>query len=147
MSVRPPTAPRQHPSRPTRGPRGFLLAEALLTLVVVATGLVFVSRGLSTSLHAVRRLTETARLLRLTETTLRTQEMLAYTTGVAPSTAVFASPDEAYRWALAAEPLTSPLDATMTTPLAVVRCTVHPAAGERPALSLTSLWPAEWVQP
>ena len=126
--------------------RGFLLVEALLAMVVIATGLVFISRALSTSLQAVTRLERTERLLRLAESTLRAREIAAQHLGVSgTSSGVFEPPDDGYRWALALQPTVAPLDDQRGVPMSSVTLTVSPSDGDHPLVRLHTLWPADWV--
>ena len=133
---------------PRRTRRGFLLVEALLALVVIATGLVFISRALSANLAAVTHLQRTARVLRLAASALRAREIDAQQFGASDgSTGAFDPPDEAYRWSLALQAAPVPLDEQVSVTMSSVTLTVTAAGDDRPLARLHTLWPAEWVQP
>ena len=128
--------------------QGLLLVEAVLAAVVIAVGLVFISRGLSSQLKAVQAIDEQQTLLALAhETLLGLESRLAAGQTLAPRLeGGFEAPDESYRWSVTVEPRSDQTDA-LGTPLAGdVFVTVQ---GERSpaAVTLGAVWPKEWLAP
>ena len=123
--------------------QGLLLVEAVLSAVVIATGLVFVSRGLGGQLQALRRLEEADLLLRLAHGKLTELEAALVAQRLSPErSAFFGRPHEAYRWTVTAarrpqesgEPL-----------VADVTLTVAREGSTSPGMTLVAVWPAEWL--
>ena len=125
-----------------RNRRAFLLVEATLTAVVIAVGLVFISRGLSESLRIVSRLQESDRLLRIAESTLSELEIRDQHQPLATSQGSCEPPDDQYQWSLAISPVQS-TDPSLQTFRAVI-LTVHRADLPTPAAQLSVLWPGKW---
>ena len=135
--------------RPARSSstQGLLLVEAVLSAVVIATGLVFVTRGLSTPLHALRTLEE-QRVVRA----LALRKLLELETGcrlarpVAPHRdGTFPAPYDGYQWTMAASPYDSATPETLKIPLSEVTVTVHHLGGSSAPARLFAIWPSEWV--
>ncbi len=123
--------------------QGLLLVEAVLSAVVIATGLVFISRGLGGQLQALRRLEETDTLLRLARGKLTELEAALVAQRLPPDrTGSFERPDEGYRWTVTAtrrpgepgEPL-----------VAEVALTVARESSASPGMTLVAAWPEEWL--
>ena len=133
--------------RPRGTRQGFLLVEALLAMVVIATGLVFISRALSTNLNVVTRLERTERLRRLAESALRAREIEAQQFGTSDAPAgAFDPPDDAYRWAMSLHPVQISLDDQTTVPMLSVTLTVSPTSNDHSLVQLHTLWPTDWVR-
>ena len=128
--------------------QGLLLVEAVLAAVVIAVGLVFISRGLSSQLRAVRTIDEQQTLLALAQDTLVGLEsrLAAGQTLASSLEGGFEAPYESYRWSVMVEPRSDQTDA-LGSPLAGdVFVTVQ---RERPpaAVTLGAVWPKEWLAP
>ena len=126
--------------------RGLLLVEAVLSAVVIAVGLVFISRALASPLKALRTVEEYDTLLMLAPTQLLEWEAKRSTPAVLQG--AFQKPYEDYRWTLKATPRDGPNDlkAQNGTPLtSTVTFTVQ--RGDRPgsAVRLQAVWPSEWI--
>jgi hypothetical protein len=61
--------------------KAFLLIEASLSAVVIAVGLIFISRGISNSLYSLSRIRETDAAIRVAESALIQQEMYLQVAG------------------------------------------------------------------
>ena len=92
--------------------RGLLLVEAVLSAVVIATGLIFISRGLSGQLKALRTTEAYDVLLSLASGKLLELEgdRLARPSRGAPMDGTFPDPYADYHWGLVATPRDGPLD-------------------------------------
>lgn len=128
--------------------RGLLLVEAVLSAAVIAVGLVFISRGLSGQLRALRAVEEHETLLALAHRKLLELETVRSAARPVPPNreGLFAPPDDGTRWAMsaAAREEEEPGD-----PLADITVTVKRAAMPSTAVSLSAVWradqvPAEW---
>ncbi len=136
----------RRPARATSA--GLLLVEAVISAVVIAVGLVFVSRALSGQLRALKRLEESAVLLALAEGKLREIEAAC---PLQPSAApdpqragTFDEPSTNYQWELTVEPA-SDQGGAEEMPLSTVTIAVQrrePASG---AVRLSMAWPTEWA--
>ena len=127
--------------------RGLLLVEAVLSAVVIAVGLVFISRALASPLKALRTIEEYDTLLVLAPSQLLEWEARRSTPTTLEGT--FQKPYEAYRWTLKATLREGPddLKAQDGTPLtSSVTFTVQ--RGDRPGstVRLRAVWPSEWFQ-
>ena len=145
--------------------RGLLLVEAVLSAVVIAVGLVFISRGLSSQLTAIRTVEEYDTLLALArrkwleleaERLSRLPVAQEARTGSCDGQGE-EGPDAAYQWTITAirrpqlgmgsdgAPLFS--EVTLT-----IRRTAKPRSGapvgnehRSSAVLLSAIWPSEWV--
>ena len=130
--------------------RGLLLVEAVLAAVVIATGLVFISRGLSGQLTALRTIEEHDVLRSLANGKLLELEgeRLAR---AAPSTrmdGVFPDPYADYRWALSATPRQGQADLKDQDGLPLtsdIALTVTRQRARSSSVTLRAIWPAAWV--
>ena len=136
--------------------RGLLLIEAVLAAVVIATGLVFVSRGLGSQLAALRRIEEYDHLIALAGRKLA--ELEAQRLPGPPHLehearrGVFElegdrAQGDAYEWQVAAIPRPDlPTDAgghpLYSEVTLIVRHANHPRS---PVVSLSEIWPNNWV--
>jgi len=135
--------------------QGLLLVEAVLSAVVIAVGLVFVSRSLSSELGAVRSLETSETMLALARNQLlelEAERVPGPPPAEEPSSGVLTASeasgaDSTYRWAVTASQREDldrghdgrPLfcDVTLDIRRDDPR---HPASS-----SLTAIWPVEWV--
>ena len=134
---------------------GLLLVEAVLSAVVIATGLVFISRGLASQLGALRAVEEDDRLLSLAHRKLLEWEAkrLSGTPPVQePAEGTFEDAGDgvfgaAYRWTVTAS--LRPERATDEQGNALVSeviLTVRGSGdGRSRAITLSAFWPADWV--
>jgi hypothetical protein len=125
----------------------------MLTAVVIAAGLVFITRGIGGSLRGLSRIEEYERLLRLAESQLNRLEVEAQQfQNPSSRSGQFDNPDDShhvYTWDLQIKPLVIP-DEVPPGELCDVALTVKrsqrsssdTASG---ALQLHTLWPASWV--
>jgi hypothetical protein len=122
-----------------------LLVEAGLAAVVIALGLVFVSRGLSNQLAALRIVDEREALLALAQGQLAGLEAQRLA-GIPPEVSGRSGTlDDAYEWSLTAAPREDlGMDAESRPLFSEVTLTVRRA---RAAVSLTAIWPASWLSP
>ena len=137
----------ERPAKPC-SQQGVLLVEAVLSAVVMAVGLVFISRGLSQQLKALRSIEEydvsaslaQNKLLELEGKRLAGRPLTAQDQGGA-----FARPHEGYRWAVVAVEREAPRDANGEPLTTRVTITVQRSDLSASALMLSAIWPAAWV--
>ena len=130
--------------------RGLLLVEAVLSAVVIATGLIFISRGLSGQLRALRTTGEHDLLLSLASGKLLELEgdRLARDARGAPTAGAFPDPYTAYAWTLVAAPRQGRFDladkagAPLTSDVALT-VTRHDVPSS--SVTLRAIWPSAWV--
>lgn len=122
---------------------GALLVEAVLATVVIATGLVFVSRGFSSHLKALRAVEDHEALLSLAQTRLLELEAERSTGNPLSWTpeGTFESPYDGYRWAIVALPKQGPEGMRYREVQVMVWREDHAAS----QLRLSAVWPAGWV--
>ena len=118
--------------------------EAVLSAVVIAVGLAFITRALGSQLKALQRVEEYAVLTELAQQAMRTMEVdvQAGKPPRGPQDGSFDEPYQAYRWKLSAieiEDLDLPLDVSRVT-LSVQR-TDRPSA----TYSVQAVWPSSVV--
>jgi len=149
-------------------PRGLLLVEAVLSAVVIAVGLVFVSRGLANQLKAMETVAAYDRLLTLARR--KWLELEAGQLSVPPMNeeqprGSFGSveeqgPDSAFQWAITAsrrpklgldsrgEPLMSEVTLTVSR-LPQAEDGAGGSAGDPgrrgPVVIQSAVWPSDWV--
>ncbi|MBI3321154.1 MAG: hypothetical protein HYZ91_02675 [Candidatus Omnitrophica bacterium] len=123
--------------------QGLLLVEAVLAAVVIAVGIVFISRGLGSQVGALRTLEEYDTLLSLARTQLVALEgELRF--GRLPSDVQqrsFEPPYEGYQWTVRATPLPEEPSNPTAVSMSRVRLTVTRATGSSRVLSLSAVWP------
>ena len=130
--------------------RGLLLVEAVLAAVVIATGLVFISRGFSGQLRALRTTEEYDVLRALAAGKLLELEgdRLARAARSTPMDGVFQDPYTDYRWALSAAPRQGQADlkdkdnVPLTSDIAL---TVTRQRAPSSSVTLRAIWPTAWV--
>ena len=130
--------------------RGLLLVEAVLSAVVIATGLVFISRGLSGQLKALRTMEEHDVLLSLANGKLLELEgdRLTRASSGAPMDGAFSEPYAAYHWLMVATPRQGPSDLKDNDgrPLTSdILLTVARSGAPSSSVTLRAIWPSEWV--
>ena len=129
-----------------RSQRGLLLVEAVLSAVVIAAGLVFVTRGLGGQLRALEAVSSYEVLSALAHDQLGELEarVLASTpVPPLPAEGSFAAPYAVYRWSVrtaAREP-----DETTQELLDDVILTVWDSADTGRSVTLSAVWPVERV--
>ena len=128
---------------------GLLLVEAVLSAVVIAVGLVAISRGLSNQLQAIRRVEEQETLLVLAHDKLAEleAERLFHHPGPPDATGVYAAPYGAYRWTIAASVRDDARDAAGDSLMSEVTLTVRRDVERSASVRLVALWPKDWVPP
>lgn len=148
--MRPPVSQRSQPARVNANVltrRGVLLVEAMLSAVVIAVGLTFITRALGSQLKALQRVEEYAILRNLAQQALRTMEV-DLQAGNPPrdphDDGFFGEPYEDYQWKLSTTELK---DQDPVPPLAVSRVTLSVQRTEPPAAtySVQTVWPESLV--
>ena len=118
--------------------------EAVLSAVVIAVGLAFITRALGSQLQALQRVEEYAVLVELAQQALRTMEVdvQAGKPPRGPQDGSFDEPYQAYRWALSAATLDVP-----DLPFEVRHVTLSVQRTDRPSAtySVQAVWPESLV--
>ncbi len=125
--------------------QGFLLVEAVLSAVVIAVGLTFVSRGLSNQLRALQTVGEYDTLLSLARGKLLELEgarLFRTPSSEARREGVFQEPYQAYRWTVTA---TLRKEENGETPTSSVVLTVQRSHGPSFLVRLSAIWPTDQV--
>ena len=125
------------------GSRGILIVEAIISAVVIAVGLAFITRSFGTQLQALKAIEERAVLANLAQAAWLDVES-AVQRGVVPvqsSVGRFAEPFEQYERIYAAVSLGD--DGLLAT--SEVSVTVRRAEGAGPAMTLRAVWPTALV--
>ncbi|MBI3088237.1 MAG: hypothetical protein HYY91_05060 [Candidatus Omnitrophica bacterium] len=129
------------------GNKAFLLVEAVVTGVVMATGVAMVSRSLTTPLHALRRLQERDTLLRLADSALAALESRAmFDPPLAVRHGVLEPPHERYEWTLRIAGESDGAARGLPEDCRAVALMLREIAPPASGVTLTSLWPREWVE-
>ncbi len=135
--------------RPGKFPtqKGLLIIEAVICAVLITTGLVAISRGLSSQLQAQKRLAEEERMLLLVRSVLTEQERLLWSGAltVTMRATAFEDPDAAYEWEIQAFPLEETL--ADEVPLCRVDALVSREDGTGRKARLSTLWPTSRIPP
>ena len=127
-------------------PLGLLLVEAILSSIAIAVGLVFISRGLSSQLKALRTVEEYETLLSLAGrklTEFETQRSLP-----ANLTGTFQDPFEAYGWTATATLRDGPDDPQDQAGNPLIGDLIVAVQRDTPpssAVRLRAVWPREWL--
>ena len=134
--------PPRMPIRNVRHRQGVLLLEATLTTVVIAVGLVFISRGMGASLKALSALQQYDRLLRLAESQLNVLQGQAQAgASVVAPRGTFEGADQDIEWELALENVQSnEIPQAMWPAVCEATVSVHPAHTPAPVVRLAMLW-------
>lgn len=125
------------------GRRGVLLVEAMLSAVIIGTGLVFISRGLSTQLKALRTVEEYDRgiaLARAIMMELEAERTSGHILLDRPLQGGFGAPYELYQWMLAIGPKTDEQDTVRQLTLTVQR-----SDGLAPPVVIRMIWPKTFL--
>ena len=130
-----------------RSQQGLLLVEAVLSAVIIAVGLVFISRGLSSQLNAIRTIQEHHTLLSLAQGKLVELESEASSGRPLPTTLSggFDEPYGEYRWSAATAARDEFKDQVGRSLLSDVLVTV---AHDRPpaaSVQLGAIWLKDWL--
>ena len=124
--------------------QGLLLVEAVLSAVVIATGLVFISRGLGGQLRALEAVEAHDTLLPLAQSKLAELEGWGLKQAAIPSRQLsgqFPEPYQAYRWKVETAP--HPVGPE-SPPLTDVALTVQGSADSSRVVVLSAVWPSSW---
>lgn len=124
--------------------RGLLLVEAVLSATVIAVGLVFVSRGLSSQLHAVRTLEAYDTLVLLARSKMEEFEGKRFALEQ-DQAGDFDPPYDAYQWDMSTTPRREPADQNGNALTKTVTCNVHSRDGHGPRYHVRAIWPASWI--
>ena len=128
-----------------RSVQGVLLVEAVLSAVVIAVGLTFITRALGSQLRALQRVEEYAVLTELSQQAMRTMEVdvQAGKPPRGPRQGSFDDPYQGYQWELTAAGLED-----RDLPFEVSRVTLSVERSDHPATtySVNAVWPSSLVQ-
>ena len=136
--------PLRSMKRPATSQSGLLLVEAVLSAVVIAVGLVSISRSLTGPLRALRRMQETERLLSVAEATLAELEQRGLLQQPFPS-----QPEgtvEEAQWSIERKDV--PLGFERAGELLGTRVTLTVKLSDATASSpvrVIAIWPARWI--
>ena len=128
--------------------QGLLLIEAVLSAVVIATGLVFISRGLGSQLKALRSVEEYDTLVSLAQGKLQELEGRGLFTpplSKQDQAGTFEEPYTAYRWTIEAKAREEPKDAAGNPMAKTVTVTIQHRERTSSTVTLSAIWPANWV--
>ena len=127
---------------------GLLLVEAVLSAVVIATGLVFVSRGFSGQLKALERIQRSDILLTLARNKLNELEGERLG-GLTPAERAggFEAPYEGYQWTLEAIPREDWTDAAGNPLTYEVTLVIARGSNATESVRLKAMWPSAWMVP
>src|SRR3989338_6845843 len=127
-----------------RSVQGVLLVEAVLSAVVIAVGLTFITRALGSQLRALQRVEEYAVLTELSQQAMRTMEVdvQAGKPPRGPQDGSFDAPYQAYQWALSAAALD---DRDLPFEMSRVTLSVHSADRPSATYSVQAVWPSSVV--
>ncbi len=135
------------PPARSRLPRGFLLVEAVLAAVVIAVGLVFVTRGFSSHVRALRAAEEYDTLTALARgklLELEASRMFEPDTSSDERAGVFEAPRAAYEWRIVA---TLREEEDEHSPTSRLELSVRRATPPRHQVRLFTVWPTDEVPP
>lgn len=134
--------------------RGLLLVEAVLSAVVIATGLALISRGLGNQLKAIRTVQEYEGLLHVARgklLTLEAERLSSMAPSPAPKRGTVQGTDGSgaavtYRWEMAASPLPGLGGESDSPTFSAVTITVKPEGAARASVvTLSAIWQTQWV--
>ena len=127
--------------------RALLLVEAVLSAVVIAVGLVFISRGLGGQLRTLEAVESRDRLLPLAQSKLSELEGWGFKQQAVPPEQLsgeFAEPNRGYHWELKASARAVPEGSPA---LSNVRLSVHSENNPERQVALEAVWPSAWFAP
>jgi len=127
-----------------RSLQGVLLVEAVLSAVVIAVGLTFITRALGSQLKALQRVEEYAVLTNLAQRALRTREadVQASRSLSGLRDGAFEAPYAAYQWTISAAALETP---DLAVRASRVTLSVHRSDPPGPTYSVQMVWPSDFV--
>ena len=132
--------------------RGLLLVEAVLSAVVIAVGLVFISRGLGSQLKALRSLEEYDTLVSLAHGKLLELEGKRFAGGhlsAKDHRGTFEEPYTAYDWTVSAKDGPKDRDGKPLGRALTLTVEHHEGNSTNPhrsaSVHLSALWPTDWV--
>ena len=122
---------------------GVLLVEAVLSSVVIATGLAFITRGLSNQLRALRTFEEYDRLSSLAHAELLEleQRMLLRQLPSQAKDVPFDAPYAHYHWTVTVTTLPQPEGQEAAMPMCEVALALRRVDGASSQVNVSSLWP------
>ena len=124
--------------------RGLLLLEAVLSAVVIAVGLVLITRAFSTHLNALQSVQDYTILQQAAQKLLVELER-GLEAGVSPelaSAGTCEAPYAGYQWVLSAQPMD---DAETAVPVSAITLSVRRAQGRSRVVSVRTVWPTALV--
>ena len=126
----------------THSQRGVLLVEAILSTVVMAVGLVMISRGLSTHLKALQTLEQYDTMMTLARERLIDLEAEQRAHRIDPlREGVFADPYANYRWTLTNVRIDQREEPQYEEVILTVRRTDKPSS----LVQVPAVWPVKWI--
>lgn len=135
-----------------RSQRGVLLVEAVLSVIVIAVGLVFITQSVGHQLKALRSIEEYDRLGSLARSHLLELEARRLFSQPLPPDrqGVFQGADDGgssarYRWEIRAMPLDAWRDQAGHPFAGEVRLMVQPDRTPSEAVAVRAVWPIEWI--
>ena len=133
--------------RVARSWQGFLLVEAVLSAVVIAVGLIFISRGMGSQLRALQALEARDTLLALAQEKFAEVEGHRLSGDARPGQAggIFEPPADGYTWTFRASPRQDLLDQAGAPTASDVTLTVASQAHPASSVRLATIWPNDWV--
>ena len=136
--------------RPARSSsrRGLLLVEAILASIVIAVGLVFISRGLSNQLKVLQSIEDYDVLTSLAQNKLLELEGKRF--AGRPLTeqdreGAFEPPYDRYRWMMAAVARETPAGMDGKPTAKNIAITVQRSDRPSSTATLSAIWPSAWV--
>ncbi|MBI4343221.1 MAG: hypothetical protein HY601_00200 [Candidatus Omnitrophica bacterium] len=128
---------------------GLLLVEAVLSAVVIAVGLVFISRSFSGQLRALDATRRQDTLMALARSKLNELEgeRLTGAGNLLQLDGAFEAPYAAYRWSLEVAPREDWVDAAGAALMHQVILTIAQEGAPGRGLRVKTLWPSQWVTP
>lgn len=136
------------PRAKPRSQRGILLIEAVLSTVVIAVGLVFISRALSGQMKALQVVSEYDTLLALAQGKLLEFEAQRLASSQLPDAheGSFPEPYQGYQWRMTARDREAdPLDDDGNPLSSEVTVVVQQGHRDASAVRLSAIWPKDWV--
>ena len=127
-----------------RSRQGFLLVEAVLSAVVIAVGLVFVSRALASEVKALRTVEEAAVVAWLAQNLMRELEGQVQD-GRAPSRerrGTFDAPNAGYQWALSAVAINAGDEEPSR---GVVTLVIRRTGTQANVTAMRAVWPLDYI--
>lgn len=131
----------------SRSSPGFLLVEAIVSAVVIAVALSFISRGLSSQLRVLGRLEEYQTVLRLAHGKMLELEGVLVPGGSLETglRGTFEDPHDAYQWEITTEPRQDLLGEDDVQLASDITLTVTHTQRSSPSVRLGAVWLREWL--